>query len=110
LKKKEPVHEPVIPYPDQKTSIFLQQQVDSSEFEWYTDVKPAASSFCNEELPDGGNVSTADITIVNETLYRARVEVSLAGKILILTMERPYKNRGKNSIWQVIKMEEKSGG
>ena len=96
-----------LPFPDERMSKFYQSRVDSSEFEWFTDVKAAASSFINEMgLVDGG-VSTTDVVILGEGLFHAKVEVELPDKIMVLTMERPYKHKGKYSIWQVIAVEEK---
>ncbi len=96
-----------LPFPDERMSKFYQSRVDSSEFEWFTDVKAAASSFINEMgfVKDG--VSTTDIVILGEGLFHAKVEVELPDRIMVLTMERPYKHKGKNSIWQVIQVEEK---
>ncbi len=96
-----------LPFPDEKMSKFYQSRVDSSEFEWFTDVKAAASSFMNEMGFIEEGISTSDIIILGEGLFHAKVEVELPDKIMVLTMERPYKHRGKNSIWQVIAMEEK---
>ena len=96
-----------LPFPDERMSRFYQSRIDSSEFEWFIDVKAAASSFINEMgfVKDG--VSTSDIIILGEGLFHAKVEVELPDKIMVLTMERPYKHKGKNSIWQVIQVEEK---
>ncbi len=110
LKKEKPVHQPKLPYPDDKTCLFLQARVDSSEYTWFLDIKATASAFCNEELRPPGGVSTADIIILSEALFRARVEVRLPDKILILALERAFKHRGKDSIWRVMTMEEKKSG
>lgn len=96
-----------LPFPDERMSEFYQIRVDSSEFEWFTDVKAAASSFINEMGFVEEGVSTSDIVILGEGLFHAKVEVELPDKIMVLTMERPYKHKGKNSIWQVIEVEEK---
>ena len=96
-----------LPFPDERMSEFYQSRVDSSEFEWFTDVKAAASSFMNEMGFIEEGVSTSDIIILGEGLFHAKVEVELLDKIVVLTMERPYKHKGKNSIWQVIAVEEK---
>ncbi len=96
-----------LPFPDERMSEFYQSRVDSSEFEWFTDVKAAASSFVNEMGFVEKGVSTSDVIILGEGLFHARVEVELPNKIIVLTMERPYKHKGKNSIWQVIGVEEK---
>ncbi len=107
-KKLEKAPGPQIPYPGPAMALFLQAQIDSSEFGWFKDVKGAASAFCNEEVPpDSGAITTNDITILGESMFHAKVEARLPNKVLILTMERPFKEKGTNSIWQVIKMEEK---
>lgn len=107
-KKLEQAPGPQIPYPGPAMALFLQAQVDSSEFGWFKDVKGAASAFCNEEVPpDSGAITTNDITILGESLFHAKVEARLPNKVLILTMDRPFKEKGTNSIWQVVKMEEK---
>lgn len=96
-----------LPYPDDETAQFYQERVDSSEFEWLTDVKGAASSFMNEFGFKKDGVSTTDIRIMGEGIYHAQVEVELPDKIVVLTMERPFKHLGRKSIWQVVGMEEK---
>jgi hypothetical protein len=107
-KEKEDISLPEIPYPDARMAIYLQAQVDSSRFTWFTDVKAAASSFCNEELPMGNNaITVGNITVLGESMFHAKVEVHLPKKTLILTMERAFKEKGTNSIWRVVKMEEK---
>lgn len=96
-----------LPFPDEGMSEFYQSRVDSSEFEWFTDVRAAASSFMNEMGFIEEGISTSDIIILGEGLFHAKVEVELPDMIMVLTMERPYKHKGKNSIWQVIGVEEK---
>ncbi|OGC96005.1 MAG: hypothetical protein A2W25_09700 [candidate division Zixibacteria bacterium RBG_16_53_22] len=108
LKKEKPVRQPRMPYPDEKMSIYLQGKVDSMQFLWFKDIKATASAFCNDEMRSEGSVSTADVVVLSEELFHARAEVRLPNKVLLLTMERPFKHRGKDSIWQVTKMEEKS--
>lgn len=95
-----------LPWPDQKSAEFYQTRVDSSEFLWFTDVKATASSFVNENLPEEKMTTVGDVVILGEGLFHAKVEVQLPSRKLILTMERPYKDRGRKSIWQVIKVEE----
>jgi hypothetical protein len=96
-----------LPYPDDETAKFYQERVDSSEFEWMTDVKGAASAFMNEYGFKRDGVSTTDIRILGEGIFHAQVEVELPDEIVVLTMERPFKHRGRESIWQVIEMEER---
>jgi hypothetical protein len=96
-----------LPYPDEKMAEFYQERVDSLEFEWLTDVKGAASAFMNEYGFKRDGVSTTDIRILGEGIYHAQVEVELPDKIVVLTMERPFKHKGRKSIWQVVAMEEK---
>jgi len=98
---------PPLPYPDGEMAKFIQAQVDSSEYLWFLDIKAAASSFMNEyEFMEDG-VSTSSIRIVGEGIFHGTVEVELPDKIMVLKMERPFKQKGKNSIWQVIRVEEK---
>jgi hypothetical protein len=110
LKKEHKYPEPRIPYPSNERAIFLQGKVDSSQFEWFKDAKATASAFCNEELRHEGPVSTSDVIIIGQGPYQARVEVQLPSRMIILTMERPFKHKGNNSIWQVVKLEEKGDG
>jgi hypothetical protein len=107
LKQEEKIRPPRIPWPEEGMAKFLQAQVDSSQFEWFLDVKASASSFCNEEVFTAEPVSTADVIILGEGVFHAQVEVRLVEKTIILDMERPYKTRGVRSIWQVVKLEEK---
>jgi len=108
LKKEKPVRQPRLPYPDEKMSIFLQAKADSMQFLWFKDINATASAFCNDEMRSEGGASTADVVVLSEELFHARAEVRLPNKVLVLTMERPFKHRGKDSIWQVTKMEVKS--
>jgi hypothetical protein len=109
-KQKEEIRLPKTPYPDAGMAIYLQSQVDSSRFTWFTDVKAAASSFCNEELSGYTNtVTVGDMTVLDESMFHARVEVHLPQDTLLLTMERAFKEKGTHSIWQVVKMEKKKG-
>ena len=108
LKKEPPVEPPQIPYPANEVAPVIQARVDSSEYTWFTDVKATASAFCNDQMNVEKPVSTSDVVILGEGLFHAKVEVHLPAKILILTMERLYKEKGKNSIWQIVKLEEKS--
>lgn len=98
---------PPLPYPGTEEALYIQARIDSSEFLWFTEIKPAASSFMNEfdYSPDG--VSTTSIRILGEGIFIGTVEVELPDKILTLTMERPFKQKGKKSLWQVIKVEER---
>lgn len=98
---------PPLPYPDQETAKFIQAQVDSSDFLWYTDIKAAASSFMNEFGYTAEGVSTSSIRILGESLFHGKVEVELPDEIVTLTMERPFKQMGKKSIWQVTAVEER---
>jgi hypothetical protein len=99
--------DPPLPYPDDRMAAYIQAGVDSSDFLWYTDLKAAASSFMNEfgYSPDG--VSTSDVIILGEGIFHGTVEVELPDKIVTLTMERPFKHKGKDSIWQVVKVKER---
>jgi hypothetical protein len=107
-RKKQYIAPPEIPYPDQRFAEFLQMQVDSLRFMWFTDVKEAASSFCNDQVyNEGQGVSTDSIIVLGESLFHARAEAHLGKRTIILTMERPFKDRGLKSIWQVIKLEDK---
>lgn len=104
---KTPENNISLPYPNEEWSVFYQSRIDSSEFEWFTDVKSAASAFMNEMMfvPEG--VSTMDIVIVGEGLFHATLEAELPSSIIVLTMERPYKHLGEKSIWQVVKIEKR---
>ena len=106
-KKETPVPEPEFPFPSNEFAPAIQQRVDSLDFIWFLDSKATASAFCNEELYGEEGVSTSDIVLLGEGLFHAKVEVHLPTRILILTMERPFKEKGVNSIWQVTKMEVK---
>jgi len=106
-KQKPKTATPPLPYPDEKMSVFLQAGIDSSEFLWFTDIKSAASSFMNEFGYSLDGVSTSDIRIVGEGIFHGTVEVELSDMIITLIMERPFKHKGKDSIWQVIKVEER---
>jgi hypothetical protein len=110
LKPKEIPYVPQLPFPDLEDAAYLQSRIDSLEFEWYTDVKAVSSIFCNEELGLSKRVDTGDIVVLGEGLFHAKAEAHLPDKVLILTLERPFMNKGTESVWQVVKMEEKKGG
>ncbi len=96
-----------LPYPGTEEALYIQARIDSSEFLWFTEIKPAASSFMNEFDYSPRGVSTTSIRILGEGIFHGTAEVELPDKILTLTMERPFKQKGKKSLWQVIKVEER---
>ncbi len=96
-----------LPYPDTEEAEFIQAQIDSSEFLWFTDIKATASAFANEFGYDENGVSTTAVRIIGEGIFHGTVEIELSDMILTLTMERPFKHRGKESLWQVTKVEER---
>ena len=96
-----------LPYPDIDQAAFFQAQIDSSDFLWFTDIKAAASSFVNEFGYVDDGISTTSVRILGEGIFHGTVEVELPDRILTLTMERPFKQKGKQSLWQVTKLEEK---
>jgi hypothetical protein len=107
--KKMQLQGPQIPYPDQKLATIIQAQVDSSQSLWFLDAKSTVSFYCNDQIVHDikGGVSTQDVTVISEGIFHALAEVKLPKKILLLTLERPFKERGTHSIWQVVKLEEK---
>ena len=98
---------PPLPYPGTEEALYIQARIDSSEFLWFTEIKPAASSFMNEFDYSPSGVSTTSIRILGEGIFHGTAEVELPDRILTLTMERPFKQKGKKSLWQVIKVEER---
>jgi len=97
-----------LPYPDAKLIDYFQSRVDSSEYEWLTDTKGIASAFMNEYTLGGQDISTNDVVVKSEGIFRAQVLISLDTVSYNLILERPFKERGAKSIWQVISLEEKS--
>jgi len=106
-KKEQTEFIPPLPYPSDDMARYIQGQVDSSEYLWYTDIKATASAYMNEFGFSPNGVSTSAIRIVGEGIFHGTVEVELPDEIVILTMERPFKQFGRRSIWQVTAMEEK---
>ncbi len=98
-----------LPYPSDQLAASYQTWVDSSEFEWFLDVKGASSAFINDMIArsDSDAVSTTDIIIKGEGFFHAAVELRRPDKIYLITLERPFKHLGRRSIWQVVKLEEK---
>jgi hypothetical protein len=107
--KKMQVQGPQVPYPDQKLALIIQAQVDSSQSPWFLDLKSMVSFYCNDQFANDikGGISTKDVTVLNESLYHGKAEVKLPKKTIILTLERPFKERREHSIWQVVKLEDK---
>ena len=101
----DPGPEYILPYPDDSMLEFYQSRIDSSEFEWFLDVKGTASSFANEMVFLEDGVSTSSVIIKGEGIFHALAEVELPDKIYRLTMERPFKHLGRKSIWRIIKVE-----
>jgi len=104
--KKEVKAKYYVPYPDFKMLEYYQSRVDSSEFEWFLDLKSTASSFANEMRLTLSGVSTSSVIIKGEGIFHGLVEVELPDKIYELTMERPYQHLGRKSVWQVIAVKE----
>lgn len=96
-----------LPYPDNEFAAYLQTRIDSSEFEWFTDVKSVTSSFFNDQLNGQDTVSVGDVVILGEGLFHAQAEAQALSKIYLVTLERPYKNR-MNSVWQIVAVAEKA--
>jgi hypothetical protein len=95
-----------VPYPDYEMLEYYQSRVDSSEFEWFLDLKSTASSFANEMRLTSTGVSTSSVIIKGEGIFHGLVEVELPDMIYELEMERPYQHLGRKSIWQVIAVRE----
>jgi hypothetical protein len=95
-----------IPFPNQPMLEFYQSRIDSSEFEWFLDLKSTASSFANEMGLDVNGVSTSSVIIKGEGIFHGLVEIELPDMIYELEMERPLKHLGRKSIWQVIAVRE----
>jgi hypothetical protein len=95
-----------VPYPDYEMLEYYQSRIDSSEFEWFLDLKSTASSFANEMRLSLSGVSTSSVIIKGEGIFHGLVEVELPDMIYELEMERPYQHLGRKSIWQVIAVRE----
>ena len=104
--KQEPKTKYYLPYPNYEILEYYQSRVDSSEFEWFLDLKSTASAFANEMRLDLAGVSTSDVIIKGEGIFHGLVEVELPDMIYELEMERPYQHLGRKSIWQVIAVRE----
>jgi len=96
-----------LPFPDNETAEYYQSRIDSSEYEWFVNVKDAACSFINEYRIVEDGFSATDAVLIGEGIFYATVEVELPDKILVLELERPFKHLGRKSIWQVVEMKEK---
>jgi hypothetical protein len=104
--KKDVIAPPQVPYPNEKSALWLQSQIDSSRYTWYLDAKATVSSFCNDYYIAGKVISTKEISIMNNGIFRATAVIQLPDKKITFTLERPYKQLGERSIWQITKFEE----
>lgn len=104
--KKDVIAPPQVPYPDEKSALWLQSQIDSSQYTWYLDPKATVSSFCNDNYIAGKVISTEDISVIGNGIFHASAVIQLPDKKIVFTLERPYKQLGERSIWQITKFEE----
>jgi len=100
-----PSESSVLPYPPAEDLEYYQAQADSGYQEFWLDLKAVASAFMNNSEFWQLEISTDKMVIIAEGLFKASVEVELPDGLLILNMERQFKERGRDSIWQIISVE-----
>ena len=96
-----------LPYPPDDAIMYYQSEIDSGYQEWWADIKAVTSAFLNNSHYWDRDVKPEDIIIVGEGIFHGLVEVELSDMILELKMERKFKSRGRQSIWQIIDIKEK---
>lgn len=106
-KKEETYDFTNVPYPDSADILYYQTQADSGYQEFWTDIKAATSAYLNNSKYDIYLHSKKSYRILGEGLFSGTVEVELPDIILIIKLKRPNKSRGRDSIWQVVSVEEK---
>lgn len=105
--KEEIPDETNIPYPADDDLMIYQADVDSGYMPFWTDIKSVASSYMGNSKYSKYEFNSDNISIRGEGLFIGTVEVETQDFIAVIRLERPYKSRGRNSIWQVISVEEK---
>jgi hypothetical protein len=96
-----------LPYPNENGARWIQAQVDSSRYLWFLDPAATVSAFCNEYSIFDQSVSTVNVTVKDVGIFHALTEVQIGDRKLEVTLDRPFKELGEKSIWQVVKYGEK---
>lgn len=96
-----------LPYPADEDLPLYQAEVDSGYLLFWTDIKMVSSAYMGNSKYRNYIVSNDNLVIRGEGLFIGMVEVETQDFIVELRFERPYKSKGRKSIWQVISAEEK---
>ena len=95
-----------LPYPPTDRLEYYQAQVDSGyEYIW-SDIRMVASAYMQNSKYYKYDVKTSDFIIRGEGIFIATIEVETQDFILELRFDRPFKVRGRKSIWQIVSAKE----
>ncbi|MCD6163648.1 MAG: hypothetical protein J7K40_14700 [candidate division Zixibacteria bacterium] len=106
--KEEIIEIPDVPFPADEDMVFYQAESDSGYQDFWTDIKAVSSAFLNNSKYWDMKIKSENIVILGEGLFHGTVEIESSELILTLKMERKFKSKGRNAIWQVIAVKEKS--
>jgi hypothetical protein len=107
MPKKDAVDNANLPYPADEDMIFYQAQCDSGYQDFWTDIKAVGSSYLNNSKYYKYDIGGDDIIILGEGLFHGTVEVELPDFILEIKLEKKFKSKGNEAIWQVTNVREK---
>ena len=99
--RKQVVEKPEVPFPADSTMIYYQAQCDSGYQDFWVDIKAVASAFLNNSSYQDRGIKSDKIVIKGEGLFHGTVEIQAGDTLLVLTMERKFKSKGRRGIWQV---------
>ncbi len=106
-KEKPEVDYTNLPYPADDELLAYQTEVDSGYMLFWTDIKTVALAYMGNSKYEKYFIENDNIVIRGEGLFIGMVEVETQDFIVQLRLERPFKSKGRKSIWQVISAEEK---
>ena len=96
-----------IPFPADENMLYYQAQCDSGYQDFWTDIKAVSSAFLNNSKYWELKTKSEKIVILGEGLFHGTIEIETSEMILTLIMERKFKSKGRDAIWQVIEIKEK---
>jgi hypothetical protein len=105
--KKEQVLQSDFPFPADSDLVYYQAQCDSGFEAFWLDIKATSSAFVNQSRYYGYSSDTDDMRILGEGIFHGQVEVEMKDFILVITLERQFKEKGRRAIWQVVDAKEK---
>jgi hypothetical protein len=91
-----------LPYPADEDLMFYQNEADSGYMTFRRDIKRSVLSYMGNSKYNKYKLTADNVRIRGEGLFIGTVEVETKDFLLVIRLERPFKSKGRNSIWQVI--------